>query len=52
MKKLYKKIIEITLFSLAIFVAAFILYKCGMASHTRCKAANSTIEDYRFCMNI
>ena len=52
MKNLYKKALQTVLFSSAIVLAAFILYKAGMHSHNRCKATNSTIEDYRFCMNI
>jgi hypothetical protein len=52
MKNLYKKSLEVVLFSSILIVAAFILYKAGMSSHNRCKATNSTIEDYRFCMNI
>lgn len=48
MKIYYKNI----LFGLFIFLAVFLLYKAGLSSHNRCKAANSTIEDYRFCMNI
>jgi hypothetical protein len=52
MKTLRKKIIESIFFGLFVLLAAFVLYKAGLASHNRCKAANSTIEDYRFCMNI
>lgn len=52
MKNLYKKVLQTVLFSSMLILAAFILYKAGMSSHNRCKATNSTIEDYRFCINI
>ncbi len=43
---------EILLFTTFLIVGLFILYKAAMHSHNHCKTVNSTIEDYRFCMNI
>jgi hypothetical protein len=52
MKILYKNILNYILFSLFISLSYFVLYKAAASSHAKCKAANTTYEDYRFCMNI
>ena len=52
MKTLYKKTLETIAFSAILVLGAFILYKAGIASHNNCKAKNSSIEGYRYCMNI
>lgn len=52
MKTLYKNILSSILFGLLIILSCFVLYKAAASSHARCKAVNTTYEDYRFCMNI
>ena len=52
MKTLYKNILTSILFGLFISLSCFVLYKAAASSHARCKAVNTTYEDYRFCMNI
>jgi hypothetical protein len=52
MKTLYKNILVYILTGLFISLSCFVLYKAAASSHARCKAVNTTYEDYRFCMNI
>ena len=52
MKILYRKAIHAMFITLLIMIMGLILYKGVLSSHKKCKALNSKIEDYRYCMNI